>query len=168
MIQQKVKWAEFYEKVGIEIKRWLSKNKKNGDKPSNNKELAQRLDCSVFQLSRYISGSQEMPQRYVTRLLHLGFAEKYFQDYYLKEQDKLIPEILTKEDMIRLVYEYKVLVEETKNLYGFAWDKVDRYMAQAKETINQNIKLLDEVEKLRALVKELRKELEMLKGKSTD
>ena len=158
----------FYEKVGIEIKRWLAKNKTIGNKPSNNKELAQRMDCSVFQLSRFINGVQEMPARYVTRLITLGFNEKHFHEFYLKDQEKLVPEVLTKEDQIRLVYDYRVLVQETKELYNFAWERVDRYSNQAREVINHNIKLLDEVEKLRTLVRDLKKELDILKGKNTD
>jgi transcriptional regulator with XRE-family HTH domain len=161
--------ADFQDKVGKHIKLWLLENKRSGHKPSDQKELAQRMDISEYQLSRYITGTTEMPARYVTRLTNtLGFPEKHFIEYYAHSKDKLVPEILTKEDMLRLVFEYQLLLQDSKKIYEGGWERVDVLTRLNKEMAASTVKLIEDYEKLRAENKELKKELNELRGKKND
>ena len=154
------KAADFYQKVGLPIKRWLAENKKAGKVPRDQKELADRLECSVYQLSRYITGTSEMPGRIITRLCDvLGFSNKYFMEYYSFTKEKLVPEILTKEDMLRLVFEYQQLINEQKKLFHLSSDKLETYAKENRELIIECRKLVVENNKQTEIIKELKRQL---------
>ena len=167
VIQKKA--AGFYDKVGIEIKRCLAKNKIANQPPRDQQELAKNLQISPYQLSRYINGQTLMPAKIVTRLCDgMGFPNRHFMAFYTFQKQEIIPEILTKDDMLRLVFEYQILVKEQERLYSFAWDKLESFTRQNKELVNANVALMKDIDKLHDKIKELKRELKYAEDKNSD
>lgn len=128
--------AKFYKEVGIELKRWIKKNFRT------QKEAAKKLDISESLLSKYIKGIPEPPARFVTILTErYGFPRDIFVKYY--SLNEYAPELLTKDEMIRLIYEYQLLSKRKDDYI----DKLEKQVTnlasiatQINRTINEMIK----------------------------
>jgi plasmid maintenance system antidote protein VapI len=149
----------FYDAVGKHIQEWVKTSHLK-----TQKKLAQRLELSEYQLSRMITGAQPMPGHIITKLTeHLGFSSKYFSDYFTLQNDNNIPENLTKEDLIKMILSYQIIVNDAKEMYTWSWNKVERIMGDNKDIIKSSVALLKENENLREKIKKITKELEDLK-----
>ena len=98
---------KFFHEVGVELKKFAKAHYKT------QKRFAAALGISEGLLSKYIAGSTEMPAKLVTLLTDkLGFPKDPFVRYY--SLNDIAPEVLNKDEMIRVVYEYQVLLERQK------------------------------------------------------
>lgn len=145
----------FYEKVGKHIVAWLKENKHIHVKPYDQKSLARLLDKTPSQVSRWIKGINEIPPDVVHKLInHLGFRSKYFDEYFVEKSSERLTEILTKDDLFRLVREQNILLAETNNRMFYYADRINGYMKDNRELVLAQKKLLDEIEKLRTELRE--------------
>lgn len=147
----------FYERVGKYIIEWLKENAKIKQKPKNQKELAALLKVNTWQLSRYINGINDMPASCVNILIeHLGFKSKHFTEYYAEKQNGIVPESLTKEDLLKIIFQQNLLIKEWKDFGFYHSERVRRLMDDNREIIMNSSKLLEEIEKLRMQLKNIK------------
>lgn len=128
--------AKFYKEVGIELKRWIKKNFRS------QKNAARQLGISESLLSKYIKGIPEPPAKFVTLITDKhGFPKEHFVRYY--SLNDYAPEILTKDEMIRLIYEYQLLLKRKDEHLDRIEKQVTSLAAisiQINKTINDLIK----------------------------
>ncbi len=147
----------FYDRVGKHIIQWLKDNKKSRRKPGTQKELASLLKVEAPQLSRYLAGVNEMPANCISKLIEqLGFAGKYFTDYFAEKQDGFIPEQLSKEDLFKLIFHQQIMIKDWKEFGLYHSDRSKRLMDDNRDMVLACKRFLDEIEKLKNEVKKLK------------
>jgi hypothetical protein len=155
---------KYYEEVGQYISRWLSQNKKDHQKPGTQKELCyvlerqHQINLTPAQLSRYINGINKMPAKIENAISNLGFKSDYFVKHHASSEDKLALDLLTKEDLYKLIHEQKLLLHEWKEIGFRAETRMNKLMDSNSELVRTSSKLVDENDKLRVQIRELRKE----------
>lgn len=153
----KRKAPEFYDRVGKHIIAWLKQNSKTRTKPGNQKELARMLDKTPSQVSRWIKGINDMPAEVITILTdRLNFKRSYFDEYFNYKINGALPENLTKEDLIRLIYEQTLLIKEYKEYSSLYSQRINKYIDMNYDLLKVNKRLIDENEDLRRKLKELK------------
>ncbi len=161
---------QFYEKVGQHIISWLAKNKSIHEEPGTQKELVDKLkklgvNVTTSQLSRYISGENEMPARIVTALVdHLGFKSSTFSDYYIRERDNLQLDLLTKEDLYKLIAEQTLIIQEWKDINRTYGDRFNKFYDENHQLVLGLEKSIKDNEKLSAEIRELRRKIKQLEN----
>lgn len=144
----------FYDRVGRFIIQWLQENKRTHTKPRNQKELAYMLGKTPSQLSRWIKGINDMPAEVVDKMInHFGFKSKFFDDYFREKSEGPLTELLTKEDLFRLIREQNILLAEYKTSMLFYSDRSRKLLDEQRSALRTNERLLDEIEKLRKQLK---------------
>lgn len=155
----KRKAPEFYERVGKHIVAWLKQNNKTRSKPGNQKELARMLEKTPSQVSRWIKGINDMPAEIISILTErLNFKRSYFDEFFNYKINGSIPENLTKEELIRLIYEQKLLINEYKEYSSLYSQRINKYIDMNHDLLRTNKRLIDENEDLRRKLRELKKE----------
>ena len=160
---------QFYDKVGKHILEWLEHNKKIHEKPDSQKELSailrQQFDYKVTasQISRYISGENEMPARIVNALVdHLGFKSQIFSDYYVLERDKVQLDHLTKEDLYKLIAEQTMIIKEWKDIGTFYGDRSSKYIDENHKLVLAMERMIHDYDKQQSTIRELRRKIKEL------
>jgi hypothetical protein len=89
----------------------------------------------------------------------LGFSSEYFVRHHAKTDDYVAIEQLTKEDLFKLIHEQKLSIQSWKE-FGFRnSDYLKKYIDDNSALIRMNMKLMEDNDKLRAGMRELRKQL---------
>jgi hypothetical protein len=152
----------FYEKVGVYIEQWLNSNHKLRLRPGTQKELSSELKkygvvATPSQLSRYINGINEMPARVVNVIIdQLGFKAQTFSDYYIKQRENINLELLTKEDLYKLIAEQTLIIKEWKDI-------ANNYSGRVHKLLDDNVALVKAMHKSISENEEMRKEIRSLK-----
>ena len=156
----------FYEAVGKYIVKWLDQNKATRRKPGTQKELCRLLEqyktatITPSQLSRYIKGINKMPAKIENAITNtLGFASDYFVKHHARTEDNLVMDQLTKEDLYKLIYEQKLLIHTWKEYGERNSTMFEKYMNENSELVKMSRKLVEENDRLRAEIRELRKQI---------
>jgi len=141
----------FYELISKPLRKWLKESKYK-----NQKRLAAALEISPAEVSRYLNGHREPPGRVVDRLVQLGFAQKNFTEYYAKQFERPIPEHLSKEEIIKVMFQQQIIMNEWKTMYYKAAERVAKYNDDNSKSIEAISKLVTKCERLEKELKELR------------
>lgn len=156
----------FYEDVGKYIIQWLAQNRKARINPGTQKQLVQKLEqhhhlnITEPMFSRYLHGVNKIPAAIENTLINaMGFRSEYFIKHHASEEDKLTIELLTKEDLYKLILELKLLINEWKESYFKTGARADRLSTDNSELVKMSKKLVDENDKLREQIRGLKKEL---------
>ncbi len=159
----------FYDKVGKHILTWLDNNKKIHEKPGSQKELSailrQQFNYKVTssQISRYISGENEMPARIVNALVdHLGFKSQIFSDYYVSARDKVQLDHLTKEDLYKLIAEQTMIIKEWKDIGTFYGERLTKFIDDNHQLVLGMKKMVEDYNKQQDTIRELRRKIKEL------
>lgn len=156
----------FYQNVGQYIIKWLDQNKASRQKPGSQKELCyilerqHHINITPPQLSRYLRGINKMPAKIENAITNsLGFKSEYFIKHHAAAEEKFSLDLLTKEDLYKLIHEQKLLIQEWKE-YGFRNSELfNKYINENGELVKMSRKLIEENDKLRFEMKELKKQL---------
>ena len=153
---------EFYDRVGKHIVAWLNDNRRTHRKPGDQKELARLIDKTPSQVSRWIKGINDMPAEVITILTdRLGFKRNYFDDYFHSKMPGAIPENLSKDDLLRFIYEQNLLINQYKDYAALYSSRINKSMDMNHDLLRTNKKLCDENEELRRKIRELKKDLKI-------
>jgi len=151
----------FYERVGKYIELWLKENNKLRSKPRTQKELAYMLKKTPAQLSRWIRGVNTMPASVITALNHMhGFNNKYYDEYIAQKSDIHIDH-LTKEDLFRVIRELQISHDRDKEMFSKYLDMGDRMRTENYKLTQLCRQLMEDNERLRKQLRELKKQLKL-------
>lgn len=154
---------KFYQEVGIELKRFIKKEFKS------QKRAAMMFGISESLLSKYIKGNPEPPARFVTALTdRYGFPKEPFIKYY--SLTEVAPETLTKDEMIRVVYEYQLLLkrrDEYQNKIEESFNKLMNQFTSLNKSLNDILKENLELKRKLMRIEQEKFEAEMEKFKIT-
>ncbi|MFA5803711.1 MAG: hypothetical protein WC879_03615 [Melioribacteraceae bacterium] len=155
----------FFKDVGESIIKWLDQNKKARQKPGTQKELCfilernHQIRTNTGQISRYIHGINKMPSKIENAITNLGFKSDLFVKHHASADDKLALDLLTKEDLFKLIYEQKLLLNEWKEMSFRNDTRFSNLQNENIDLVKMSRKLVEENDKLRSEIREYRKQL---------
>ena len=111
-------------------------------------------------LSRYIHGISVMPGQ-IEHILttQYRFNSNFFAKHHANVQDKLSLDLLTKEDLYKLIHEQQLLINEWKESYYNNANRIHAMLDDIRDLSKQSSALIDKVDKLQEQNRELRKQL---------
>lgn len=154
----------YFKEVGEYIVKWLAQNKVARQKPGTQKELCfilernHQINIKASRLSRYINGISKMPAKLENAIANLGFKSDYFVKHHAAADDKLALDLLTKEDLFKLIYEQKILLNEWKEMSFRNDSRFTNLQNENLELVKTCHKLVIDNDKLRTEIRELRKQ----------